>query len=144
MHYSTRKSSTSKIKVEFGGMTPGWPLEPYAKSGEQVNFALSPTHIWKKKSFTIKLFIFLSSSANSSQLLNKGTSPNVYHITWFSACCIAFHHYFSWRMSTTEHRPPQMIFKLPSGHKVYPSVSGDPSYVHLVRAVPLNPILINL
>lgn len=26
--YSTRNSSTSKMRVEFGGMTPGCPLDP--------------------------------------------------------------------------------------------------------------------
>lgn len=37
--YSTRKSSTSKVSVAFGGMIPGCPREPYAKSGEQTNLA---------------------------------------------------------------------------------------------------------
>lgn len=26
--YSTRKSSTSKVRVELGGMMPGWPRAP--------------------------------------------------------------------------------------------------------------------
>lgn len=46
-NYSTLKSSTSKIRVAFGGMIPGWPREPYAKSAEQVRDALSPTDICK-------------------------------------------------------------------------------------------------
>jgi hypothetical protein len=28
--YSTRRSSTSNVKVAFGGMMPGCPLAPYA------------------------------------------------------------------------------------------------------------------
>ena len=33
------RSSTSKMRVEFAGMMGGYPLLPYAKSGEQVNLA---------------------------------------------------------------------------------------------------------
>ena len=35
-------SSTSKIKVELPGMTPGTPLDPYAYSGGQVSTAVYP------------------------------------------------------------------------------------------------------
>lgn len=43
--YSRRISSTSKMRVELGGMTPGWPCWPYAKSGVHVSLARSPTDI---------------------------------------------------------------------------------------------------
>ena len=41
-HHSSFSSSTSNIRVAFGGMTPGWPVGPYAISGVQVIFALWP------------------------------------------------------------------------------------------------------
>lgn len=46
MHYSILRSSTSNMSVAFGGMTPGWPVVPYAMSGVQVSFALWPRLIY--------------------------------------------------------------------------------------------------
>lgn len=53
--YSTRNNSTSKIKVAFGGIMPGWPLDPNAKSGEHVSIALSPTDICNKQDMNTKI-----------------------------------------------------------------------------------------
>lgn len=44
--HSRLSSSTSKMRVALGGMTPGWPVAPYATSGVQVSFALCPKLIW--------------------------------------------------------------------------------------------------
>lgn len=44
--HSKLSSSTSKMRVALGGMTPGWPVAPYATSGVQVSFALCPKLIW--------------------------------------------------------------------------------------------------
>ena len=38
-------SSTSKMSVALGGITPGYPRSPYAKSGLHVSLAFSPTDI---------------------------------------------------------------------------------------------------
>lgn len=41
-NHSSLSSSTSNIRVAWGGMTPGWPVAPYAMSAVQVIFALCP------------------------------------------------------------------------------------------------------
>lgn len=63
MHYSILRSSTSNISVAFGGMTPGWPVVPYAMSGVQVSFALWPRLIYsteEKKVISIFSMLFFS------------------------------------------------------------------------------------
>ena len=42
-NYSADMSSTSKIKVALGGITPPAPLAPYARSGGIINVAFDPT-----------------------------------------------------------------------------------------------------
>jgi len=42
----TEISSTSKLSVAFGGITPPAPREPYAIDGGQVSLALPPGFIF--------------------------------------------------------------------------------------------------
>lgn len=44
------KSSTSKWRVEFGGILGGDPRAPYAYSGEQIRVAFSPIFMLAKPS----------------------------------------------------------------------------------------------
>ena len=41
--YFISTSSTSNIRVAFGGITPPAPLAPYARSGGIINVAFDPT-----------------------------------------------------------------------------------------------------
>src|SRR5262245_26825832 len=43
--YRTPSNSTSKIRVELGGITGGRPAAPYARSGGIISFRLPPTFI---------------------------------------------------------------------------------------------------
>lgn len=68
-------NSTSNVKTAFGGITPGCPREPYAKSGEQTNRARSPTesyfyfngkNIQLDSHFCNKIVFFLQTLATPS------------------------------------------------------------------------------
>lgn len=50
--HSNFSSSTSKMRVALGGMTPGWPVAPYAMSGVQVILARWPRlicRVWREE-----------------------------------------------------------------------------------------------
>jgi len=58
--HSSLMSSTSNVRVALPGMTPGCPLLPYAKSGEQMSRALWPTDIWRGKEWQSVIIAFMA------------------------------------------------------------------------------------
>ena len=66
--YFISTSSTSNIRVAFGGITPPAPLAPYARSGGIINVAFDPT---------------FNNEIPSSQPLITLPLPNSNSIGWF-------------------------------------------------------------